>query len=376
MTAPGAATPAPPLEPPVALIAELTHRCPLSCGYCSNPLELERSSRELSTDDWLRVIDEAAALGVLHLHFTGGEPLARRDLATLVRRAAERSLYTNLITSGVQLDDRAMADLAAAGIDHIQLSFQDPDAVEADRSGGLAGGHARKLAAAARITAAQIPLTLNFVVHRGNLDRLEAMLDLAESLGAARVEVAHVQYYGWALLNRAALLPGRAQLEAATAAVRAARARWAGRIVVDYVIPDYYAARPKACMGGWGRRAINISPAGKVLPCHAAQTLPGFHFDSVRDRSLAEIWAGSDAFQRFRGVDWAPEPCRGCAHLEADLGGCRCQAFAMTGDAARTDPACPLSPDHGIIVAALAQAEAGGPMTPRRIGGGPSADLA
>jgi pyrroloquinoline quinone biosynthesis protein E len=376
MTAPGAAAPAPPLEPPAALIAELTHRCPLSCGYCSNPLELERSSQELATDDWVRVLEEAAALGVLHVHFTGGEPLARRDLTGLVRRAANLNLYTNLITSGVQLDDRAMADLAAAGIDHIQLSFQDAEPGPADRSGGLAGGHARKLAAAARIIAADVPLTLNFVVHRGNLDRLEAMLHLAETLGAARVEIAHVQYYGWALLNRAALLPSRAQLEAATAAVRSARARWAGRIVVDYVIPDYYAARPKACMGGWGRRAINISPSGKALPCHAAQTLPGFVFDSVRDRSLADIWTRSEAFLRFRGVDWAPEPCRSCAHLEADLGGCRCQAFALTGDAGRTDPACALSPDHGMIEAALAQAEAGGLMTPRRIGGVAAAEPA
>jgi pyrroloquinoline quinone biosynthesis protein E len=364
-----------PLEPPAALIAELTHRCPLSCAYCSNPLELERSSRELSTETWLRVLEEAAALGVLHVHFTGGEPLARRDLPALVARAAALSLYTNLITSGVQLDDRAMAGLAEAGLDHIQLSIQDADPTEADRSGGLAGGHGRKLAAAARIIAADIPLTLNFVVHRRNLDRLGAMLDLAEQLGASRVEIAHVQYYGWALLNRDALLPSRAQLESATALVKAARARWAGRIVVDYVIPDYYAARPKACMGGWGRRAINISPAGAVLPCHAAQTLPGFTFDSVLDRSLAEIWTRSDAFQRFRGVAWAPEPCRSCAHLEADLGGCRCQAFALTGDAVRTDPACALSPDHGIIEAALARAEAGGPLTPRRIGGGAPADL-
>ena len=359
-------------EPPVALIAEITHRCPLSCAYCSNPLELERAGSELTTSDWLRVIDEAAALGVLHLHFTGGEPLARRDLATLVRRASDRQLYTNLITSAVQLDDRMMKVLAEAGIDHIQISFQDADAARADASGGLAGGHARKLEAARRVVAAEVPLTVNLVVHRGNLDGLEAMLALGEAVGASRIEVAHVQYYGWALLNRERLLPTRAQLDAATATVRAARARYAGRIVIDYVVPDYYATRPKACMGGWGRRAINISPSGQALPCHAAGALPGFDFPNVRTASLEDIWTRSEAFARYRGVDWAPEPCRSCEHLETDLGGCRCQAFALTGDAGRTDPACVLSPDHHVIAEAIAAASVTGenqsPSTPRRIG--------
>lgn len=356
------------IEAPVAVIAEITHRCPLSCAYCSNPLTLERSSAELSTAEWLGVIDQAAAMGVLHLHFTGGEPLARRDLALMVRRAAALNLYTNLITSGVQLDDRAVADLAAAGIDHIQLSFQDADPVHADQFGGLAGGHVRKLAAAARVTAADIPLTLNFVVHSRNIDRLDDMLALGDSLGAARIEIAHVQYYGWALLNRARLLPSRDQLDAATSSVRAARARWAGRIVVDYVTPDYYALRPKACMGGWGRTALNISPSGLVLPCHAAQTLPGFTFPSVRDTPLSDIWTGSEAFQRFRGDDWAPEPCRSCEHLKTDLGGCRCQAFALTGDVGRTDPTCALSPDHELITQALAEIDTAGSLTPRRMG--------
>jgi PqqA peptide cyclase len=358
-----------PLEPPVALIAEITHRCPLSCAYCSNPLELERSAAELGTSDWLRVIEEAARLGVLHLHFTGGEPLARRDLPALVRRAVELGLYTNLITSAVQLDDRLMGTLAEAGIDHIQVSFQDVEAVRADASGGLTGGHARKLAAAARIVAAQVPLTLNFVVHRGNIDRVEAMIALGERLGAGRIEIAHVQYHGWALLNRASLLPTAQQLADATSSVRAARARLGGALPIDYVLPDYYATRPKACMGGWGRRAINISPSGKALPCHAAENLPGFAFPSVRETSLGDIWNRSEAFARFRGTDWAPEPCRSCEHLEADLGGCRCQAFALTGDATRTDPACVLSPDHGVVLAAIAEAEgAAGSPSPRRIG--------
>jgi pyrroloquinoline quinone biosynthesis protein E len=360
--------PAAPLEPPVALIAEITHRCPLSCAYCSNPLELERSGAELGTSDWLRVIEEAATLGVLHLHLTGGEPLARRDLTALVRHAAERQLYTNLITSGVQLDDRAMHDLAEAGIDHIQLSFQDVEPDRADASGGLNGGHARKLAAAARIVAAQVPLTLNFVVHRGNVDRIAAMIALGERLGAGRIEIAHVQYHGWALLNRASLLPTADQLAAATDCVRAARQRLGGRLPVDYVLPDYFATRPKACMGGWGRRAINISPSGKALPCHAAESLPGFAFPSVRDTSLSDIWNRSDAFARFRGTGWAPEPCRSCEHLESDLGGCRCQAFALTGDATRTDPACVLSPDHHIVREAIAEAATARVAQPRRIG--------
>jgi pyrroloquinoline quinone biosynthesis protein E len=342
------------VNPPVALIAEVTHRCPLSCAYCSNPLDLKRAAAELGTATWLRVIDEAAALGVLHIHFTGGEPLARRDISTLIEAAAKAGLYTNLITSGVQLSDKVMGELTQAGIDHIQLSLQDVEAEAADASGGYTGGHARKLTAAARIVGAGVPLTLNFVVHRGNADRVATMIDLGETLGASRIEIAHAQYYGWALLNRAGLMPSREQLESATRAVEAARERFGGQIVVDYVAPDYFAARPKACMGGWGRQALNVSPDGKVLPCHAALTLTGFDFPSVRDHSLSDIWNRSDAFARYRGTGWAPEPCRSCARLEIDWGGCRCQAFALTGDAAATDPVCALSPDHGVIEQALA----------------------
>lgn len=358
----------PGLAPPMGLIAELTHRCPLACAYCSNPVELSRASAELDTAAWLRVFEEAAKLGVLHLHLTGGEPMARKDLPQLVKGAASLQLYTNLITSGVLLDDVAMAALLDAGIDHIQLSFQDIAEREADRSAGLDGAHARKLAAARRIREAGLPLTLNFVVHRGNVDRTADMLALGEALGAARIEIAHVQYYGWGLLNRSALLPTVAQLEAATAAVEVARVRFKGRIVVDYVVPDYYATRPKACMGGWAQRFINISPAGKAMPCHAAETLPGFVFPSVREQSLAEIWSDSDAFQRFRGTGWAPEPCRSCDRLEIDWGGCRCQAFALTGDATRTDPACALSPDHALMQEAARQASTA-PLKPRRFAG-------
>ena len=354
-------------DPPMGLLAELTHRCPLQCPYCSNPLELERAGAELDTATWLRVLDEAAALGMLQVHFSGGEPTARKDLPALVRRAAERQMYSNVITSGVLLDAAAMDTLAGAGIDHVQLSFQDVEPGSADRIGGYSGGHRRKLEAAALIRRAGVPLTANFVVHRHNIARVPAMIALGTELGAGRIEIAHVQYYGWGLVNRDTLLPDRAQLDFATASVEEARDRLRGRVVIDYVTPDYHAARPKACMGGWARRFINISPAGKALPCHAAESLPGLEFPSVRDTALAEIWHHSPAFQRFRGTDWMPEPCRSCDRREIDWGGCRCQAFALTGDAARTDPACALAPDHALMAEAVA-ARREAAFTYRRIG--------
>jgi len=352
----------------MGMITELTHRCPLQCAYCSNPLAMDAVKGELTTEDWCRVLDEAAALGVLQVHFSGGEPMARRDLVTLVRHAAAAGLYTNIITSGVLLSDAVMADLLAAGIDHIQLSFQDSVAGKADRFGGYRGGHAKKLEAARRIREAGLPLTANFVVHRQNVERVDDMIALGEELGAERIEIAHVQYYGWALLNRNALLPSREQLERTNAIVAAARTRLSGRIAIDYVVPDYYAARPKACMGGWANRFINISPSGKALPCHAAETLPGFTFPSVREHSLASIWAESDAFRRFRGTDWMPELCRSCDQREIDWGGCRCQALAIAGDAAATDPACARSPDHHWMADAIAEAEnAPLDLIPRRL---------
>ena len=353
----------------MALLAELTHRCPLACPYCANPLELERASGELDTATWLRVLDEAAALGVLQIHFSGGEPCARRDLLELVARAAERGLYSNLITSGVTLDAAALARLGEAGLDHVQLSFQDAEAGSADHIGGLAGGHARKLKVAALIRAAGLPLTANFVVHRQNLERLPAMLALGEAIGASRIEIAHVQYYGWGLVNRAALMPSLAQLEAATAAVEAAQAALHGRITIDYVVPDYHAARPKACMGGWGRRIMNITPAGIALPCHAAETLPGFLWPSVRTTGLADIWRADPGFARYRGTAWMPEPCQSCDRREIDWGGCRCQSFALLGDASLTDPACALSPDHHVMAEAVARAAGEAPgYVYRRIG--------
>jgi pyrroloquinoline quinone biosynthesis protein E len=362
MSAPGA---------PYALLAELTHRCPLQCPYCSNPLALERSSDELATPEWQRLIDEAAALGVLQIHFSGGEPMIRRDLELLVAHAARAGLYGNLITSGVLLDEARLAALVAAGLEHVQLSFQASDAPTGDRVAGYRGGHRRKLAAARAVRAAGLPLTVNFVVHRQNLEGLETMIDTAVELGAQRLEVAHVQYYGWALANRAALIPTRAQLDHATEAVSAARRRLAGVLTIDYVVPDYYARRPKACMGGWARQFVNVAPDGEVLPCHAASSIAGLRFDSVRERSLRDIWETSAAFELFRGTGWMGEPCRGCERRERDWGGCRCQAFALSGDAAAADPACALSPDHGALVA-VAERESGQPPPPfiyRRIGG-------
>lgn len=344
----------------MALVAELTYRCPLQCPYCSNPLDLARARPELATADWQRIFAEAAALGVLHLHLSGGEPMARADLPALVRAAAAAGLYTNLITAGVLLDPARMAELADAGLDHVQLSFQHADKAAAERIGGLRGAQARKIAAAGLVIAAGLPLTCNFVIHRQNAREVAAMIALAGDLGAGRVEIAHTQYHGWGLLNRDALLPDAAEVAAATAAVAAARAVHRGRMAIDYVTPDYHAGQPKACMGGWARRFIVVTPTGRALPCHAAETIPDLAFPDLRDVSLAEVWTGDAAFRRFRGTGWMPEPCRGCALQEQDWGGCRCQALALAGEAAATDPVCDRSPRHGAVAALVA----GRPATP------------
>ncbi len=352
---------------PLAILAELTHRCPLQCPYCSNPLALEAASAELTTAEWKAVIAEAADLGALQIHFSGGEPTARRDLEELVAAAATAGLYSNLITAGVLLSRERLAALAAAGLDHVQLSFQDSEAAGCDRIGGFAGGFEKKLDCARWTVELGLPLTLNMVVHRQNLAHLPQMLALAERLQARRVEIAHVQYYGWAYLNRAALMPTRAQLEAATKVVEAARERLKGIMVIDYVVPDYYARRPKSCMGGWGRQFLNISPAGKVLPCHAAESITSLTFDRVGEKSLREIWEHSPAFNAYRGTDWMPEPCRSCERKEIDWGGCRCQAFALTGEAGTIDPACALSPAHEALqaLATTESAAAAGSFTYR-----------
>jgi pyrroloquinoline quinone biosynthesis protein E len=344
------------LPPPLALLAELTHRCPMRCVYCSNPLGLEPRSAELDTATWCRVLDDAATLGCLHVHFSGGEPMARADLPELVAHASSAGLYVNLITSGVMLEAGGLAALASAGLDHVQISFQDVEASAGERIGGFAGAHARKLSAAALVVEAGLALTVNVVIHRHNVSRVAEMIELACSLQASRIEVAHVQYYGWGLRNRALLLPTRGQLEHATAVVKAARERLRGHLVIDYVTPDYWGRLPKACMGGWGQRFIVIDPAGRALPCHAATAIPGMSFDTVRDQPLEDIWARSPAFQRFRGTAWMPEPCASCERREIDWGGCRCQALALAGDAAATDPVCWKSPRHEAL-AALAESE-------------------
>jgi pyrroloquinoline quinone biosynthesis protein E len=344
---------------PLALIAELTHRCPLHCVYCSNPLQLAGTESELSTEQWTNVFRQSGKLGMLHAHFTGGEPLARQDLTELVAAARAAGLYTNLITSGVGLGEQRLAALVAAGLDHIQISFQDS---REDSANWIAGtkAHAHKIELSHMIRrrgdGKRLAFTVNLVVHRQNLDHLEEMIAFIEQLNPDRVEIAHTQYYGWALANRAALMPTRAQIDAAVEIVAAAEKRMAGRVRIDSVVPDYYAKYPKACMGGWGRRLMLINPAGTVLPCHAAEVIPGMAFENVREKTLEWIWRESTSFCRFRGEDWMPEPCRSCDRRTEDFGGCRCQAFLLAADATVTDPACSLAPAHGIVEAAVREA--------------------
>ncbi|HUM04647.1 MAG TPA: pyrroloquinoline quinone biosynthesis protein PqqE [Terriglobales bacterium] len=336
------------LSNPLALIAEITHRCPLHCVYCSNPLELAAANSELKTDDWRRVFAEAAQMGVLHLHLTGGEPLARTDLEDLISSAHKANLYTNLITSGLGLSRERLKKLVDAGLDHIQLSFQDGEQTRADWIAGTKS-HAYKIDLAAWIREHKVAFTANLVVHRQNLDYLEDTLTFLETLRPGRIEIAHTQYYGWALKNRAALMPTPTQLEKALQITSAFAQRVKGMIRIDSVVPDYYAQYPKACMGGWGRRILLIDPAGRAMPCHAAGVIPGLEFENIRDRSLRDIWAGSSAFNKFRGEDWMQEPCRSCERRAEDFGGCRCQALLLAGDAAATDPVCSLAPAHHLV---------------------------
>nr|BBH95122.1 coenzyme PQQ synthesis protein E [Thermogemmatispora argillosa] len=344
---------------PFGLLAELTYRCPLHCPYCSNPVQLSQEQREneLTTAEWQRVIREAASLGVLHLLFSGGEPLLRRDLPTLVATARSVGLYTNLLTSALGLTRRRLQELQEAGLDSVQISFQADEAALANGIAGCPGAHERKLEAARLVKASGLPLSINLVLHRGNIERLPALIALAEQLGAQRLELANTQYLGWAFCNRMALLPTRAQVQQAEIIVRAAQERLRGRMEVLYVLPDYYAERPKPCLYGWGRRYLSVTPDGAVLPCQNARMIPDLHFDNVRQRSLAEIWERSEAFERFRGSHWMPEPCRSCPLREQDFGGCRCQAFLLTGNAANTDPACSLSPYHSRLLSIIAEVE-------------------
>lgn len=343
---------------PLALIAEITHRCPLHCVYCSNPLELAKVDSELSTQQWVDVFCQAGKLGMLHAHFTGGEPLARQDLAELIGAARAAGLYTNLITSGLGLGQERLQTLVNAGLDHIQISFQDSREESANWIAG-AKAHAHKIELSRLIRQHKIAFTVNLVIHRQNIDHLEEMIAFIEQLAPDRMEIAHTQYYGWALQNRAALIPTRVQLERAVEIVAAAEKRLAGRIRIDSVVPDYYARFPKACMGGWGRKLMLINPAGRVLPCHAAEVIPGLVFENVRDSSLESIWQHSSSFQRFRGEEWMPDPCRSCERRAEDFGGCRCQALLLAGEATATDPACSLAPAHHVVEEALAEANSG-----------------
>ncbi|WP_234709036.1 pyrroloquinoline quinone biosynthesis protein PqqE [Rhizobium rhizogenes] len=333
------------------MLAELTHRCPLACPYCSNPLELTQSCDELTTEEWLSAFRQAAELGVLHLHLSGGEPVARRDLAALTKGAASYGLYTNLITSGIGLTQPRLTELADAGLDHIQLSIQGATPEMADHVGNYKGGYARKLAVAGWIRETGIPLTVNAVCHKQNMDQISDMIASAVELGARRIEIATVQFHGWAEKNRAALMPTRAQVERTTALVVEARRTLNGILVIDYVPADHHSRYPKACMGGWGRTGLNITPSGRVLPCHAAETIPSLAFDNVRDRPLSDIWYHGSAFNAYRGDDWMQEPCRSCARKHIDHGGCRCQAMALAGSADATDPVCIHSPFHQDIAA-------------------------
>jgi PqqA peptide cyclase len=341
------------LPTPLALVAELTHRCPLHCVYCSNPLELAKRDSELPTQTWTRIFQEAAQVGVLQVDFTGGEPLARTDIVELVHAARVAGLYVSLITSGLPLDEAKLAALVEAGLDHVQLSFQGANEQTA-REISNTTSHPHKLRVLEWLTKHRIGVTLNFVIHRQNIQELEEMLALVEDYKPGCVEFASVQYYGWALANREALLPTRRQLEFCVAKLKEAEERLKGKTRVVFVVPDYYAKFPKPCVGGWGRKLMLVSPDGAVLPCHAANVIPGMQFENVKEKSLREIWESSPAFQKFRGENWMQEPCKSCDRRHQDFGGCRCQAMLLAGDAASTDPVCSLAPTRGKVDAILA----------------------
>jgi len=340
---------------PLWLLAELTYACPLQCPYCSNPTELAAIGRELKTEEWLRVLREARMLGATQLGFSGGEPLIRRDLEELVTEARTLGYYTNLITSGIGMDDARLASLRAAGMDHIQISFQAASAELNNFIGGT-DTFKKKKAVARAIKAHGYPMVLNIVLHRYNIDYIAEILDMAESLGADYVELANTQYYGWALKNRGRLLPTRQQLAHAEKVTNEYRERLGERMELIYIVPDYYETRPKPCMSGWGDIFLTIAPDGSALPCHAARQLPGVEFPNVREHSIEDIWCASSAFNKFRGFDWMQEPCRSCSERFQDYGGCRCQAYLLTGDASATDPVCDKSPHHNIVTAAVADA--------------------
>ena len=346
----------PRVGPPLWLLLELTYRCPLHCVFCYNPTDFARTGAELATADWLRVLREARALGAVQLGLSGGEPLVREDLEEIVAEAHALGFYVNLITSGVGLTRTRIAALKAAGLDHIQLSFQDStremnDFLSSTRTFEL------KAQVAALIREYGYPMVLNVVLHRLNIDHVGAILDMAEAFGAQYVELANTQYYGWAWLNREELLPSRAQLERAEATTQRFRERVGGRMRIYFVVPDYFETRPKPCMNGLGSVFLAIAPDGTAMPCHAARMLPGLDLPSVQASDIRSIWCESAAFNRCRGEAWMKEPCRSCPERSKDFGGCRCQAYLLTGDPDNTDPVCDLSPQHALVTAAVARAE-------------------
>jgi len=340
---------------PFALLAELTYRCPLKCPYCSNPVELARYKKELDAETWQRVLTEAAALGVVQVHFSGGEPLVRRDLATLVATARQLDLYSNLSTGATLADGARLDELKSAGLDSLQISLLDINARSNDWLAGTPSFEKKRLAVELA-RERDFPITLNVVLHRHNLDHLETIITLATDWKVDKLELAHVQYTGWAFRNRAALLPRRSQVEHAAKVVATAREELGGQLEILHVLPDYFQDFPKACLQGWGRVFLTVAPDGAVLPCQTAREITGLEFPNVQNESLNEIWFGDPVFQRFRGTDWLPEPCQSCDRREIDFGGCRCQAFLVTGDAAATDPVCKLSPRHELIETAMVQA--------------------
>lgn len=343
---------------PLWLLAELTYKCPLQCPYCSNPLEFAggRFKDELTSDEWCRVFREAKALGVLQLGLSGGEPTVRPDLEALVRCARELGLYSTLVTSAYRLRKDRLAELQRAGLDHVQISIQASDEALSDHVAGTAS-YRDKMAAYRWTRELGFPLTVNVVLHRRNLHQVGELIGLAESLGAERIELANTQYYGWAYHNRAVLMPTKAQLAEAWQVVQRERARLGNKLEIVWVLPDYHEEFPKPCMGGWARAYMTVTPAGEVWPCHAAGRITTLQFENVRDRSLEWIWYQSESFQRFRGYDWMPEPCRSCPRKTVDFGGCRCQAFLIAGDAGVTDPVCSLSPHRKLVDRAVAEVE-------------------
>lgn len=341
-----------PVGAPFSILAELTHRCPLHCPYCSNPLELTLEKEELKTEDWRRVLTEAAEMGVVEVHFSGGEPLIRDDLETLIRHANDLEMYTNLITSGIGLSEEKVNQLKLAGLANVQISFQAAEAKLSDVIGGYKAFE-KKHEAVKAVKKAELHLSLNVVLHRMNIDQLQEIIQLAENLGAERLELANAQYYNWALLNRDQLLPSRVQVERANSIYMAAKERLRKEMEIIWVIPDYYASSPKPCMGGWGTIGFTVAPNGDVLPCPTAGIIEGLTFENVRKSSLKQIWYVSKSFNNFRGEEWMPEPCSSCDFRHEDGGGCRCQAFALTGNASAADPVCEWSTDHHLIESAV-----------------------